>query len=128
MAGICRLCDNGYWAVNGQPIYVPSSISVSHDNITAPETGRTESGKMHIVWVRRRVTKIELTFDMLTGEAVDFMSNLMQGQEFKFTYYDHGVKELDVYCGRDSYTQHDLSQYKDEGGVYKDFKINVEEM
>lgn len=126
--GLCKICKNGYWAVNGTPIYVPTSVTISHDNITAPETGRTESGKMRIVWVRRRVVKVELAFDLITGAEVEAMSTLMQGQEFSFTYYDNGIKTIDAYCGRDSYTQRNLSRYPDEGGVYKDFKINVEEM
>lgn len=128
--GIAKLADNGYWAVDGKPIYVPSEsgVSIDHDNIVSSDSGRVESGKMHINWVRRDVLKISLTYDCLTGAEVEYMRDLMQGKEFQFTYYDNGVKTIPGYCGKNTYTQENLSLYKSEGGKYKDFKINVEEI
>lgn len=128
--GIAKLCTNGYWAVNGTPIYVPSEsgISIEHDNIVSSDSGRVESGKMHITWVRRDVRKVSLTYKRITGAEIEYMRELMQGQEFQFTYYDNGIKSFDGYCGKSSYTQKNLSLHPDEGGEYTDFKINVEEM
>lgn len=125
-----KLCTNGYWAVNGSPIYVPSEdgVKISHDNITSSDSGRSEDGKMHITWVRRDVAKIELTYEQITGDAVDYMQNLMQGKEFTFTYYDNGVKTISGYAGKSSYQQHNLGRYKKHGGLYKGYSINVVEM
>lgn len=122
------MCTNGYWAVNGTPIYVPDSINIGHDNVVSSDTGRTESGVMHITWVRRDVRKVELTYEKLTGAEVAYMRNLMQGQEFTFTYYDNGIQSMSGYTGKCDYDQKDLSQYADEGGLCKDFKVNVVEM
>ncbi|MGN0363702.1 MAG: hypothetical protein ACI4ET_12765 [Bilifractor sp.] len=125
-----KLCKNGYWAVNGSPIYVPlaDDVKISHDNVTSSDTGRTEDGKMHITWIRRDVRKIELTYKSITAAAVEYMQNLMQGKEFTFTYYDNGIKTLSGYAGKSSYAQFDLSRYASEGGLYTDYSINVVEM
>ena len=110
-------------------IYIPSSIKVEHENIVGPDSGRLESGYMHIDWVRRDVTKVFLTYDYLTGSEAAYLKSLMQGKEFRFKFYDEGrMLLLDVYCGKCSYEQKNLSVRAADGGLYKDFKINVEEM
>lgn len=128
--GIAKMCTNGYWAVDGVPIYVPSEdgISIDHDNIVSSDSGRMEDGSMHITWVRRDVVKVSLTYKEMTGAEVEYMRSLMQGKEFKFTYYDNGTKTIDAYCGKNTYSQQNLALHASEGGKYKDFKINVEEM
>lgn len=127
--GICKKCTNGFWAVDGTPIYVPSSVTVENDNIVSPDSGRTESGRMYINWVRPTVRKIKLTYKKISGLEVAEMHNLMQGKEFDFTYFDNGIQTMSAYAGRDSYTQRDLSTvYAGVGGLYEDFTIDVIEM
>jgi len=125
---ILKMCENGYWAVNGTPLYVPTEINISHDNIVAPETGRTESGYNRIVWVRRDVRKVSMKFKRLTGAENEYLKNLLQGQEFVFTYYDNGIQTMNGYCGKCDSDQKNLSAYADEGGLYENFKANVVEM
>lgn len=126
--GLCKKCTNGYWAVDGKPICVPSSVTIENDNIVSSDSGRTESGLMYINWVRPTVRKVKLTYSEITGMEVAEMHNLMQGKEFEFTYYDNGIQKMSAYAGKDSYTQSDLSLYASEGGLYKDFTIDVIEM
>ena len=126
--GVCKKCSNGYWGVDGAPIYVPTSVTVENDNIVSADSGRAESGLMYISWVRPTVRKIKLTYEKITGQEVAFMHNLMQGREFNFTYYDNGIKTIQAYAGKDSYTQSNLAVYPNEGGLYKDFTIDVIEM
>lgn len=126
--GICKKCTNGYWAVDGVPIYVPTSVTIENDNIVSSDSGRTESGRMYISWVRPTVRKVKLTFEKITGLEVSLMHNLMQGKEFSFTYYDNGIKTMEAYAGKDSYTQTNLSVYPNEGGLYTDYTIDVIEM
>ena len=126
--GICKICSNGYWAVDGTPIYVPSSVTIGDDNIVTSDSGRAESGKMYISWVRPHVRTIRLTYDSITGQEVAFLHNLMQGKEFTFTYYDNGFKNMAAYAGKDSYTQKNLGSYVSEGGEYKDYSIDVIEI
>ena len=127
--GICKLCTNGYWAVDGKPIYVPTSVTIENDNIVSSDSGRVESGKMYINWVRNTVRKVKLTYEKITGLEVAYLHNLMQGREFKFGYYDAGaIQSMDAYAGKDSYTQSNLSVYPGEGGLYTDFTIDIIEM
>lgn len=123
--GILNRCTNGYWAVNGTPLYVPDSVGIENDNIVSADTGRAESGVMKITWVRRTVRKVILKFDHLTGSEKSFLHNLMQGKEFTFTYYDNGIQSMNAYGGKDSYTQVNLGNYASEGGEYADYTIDV---
>lgn len=126
--GICKLCTNGHWAVNGTPIYTPDSgVPDDNDNIVSSDTGRAESGFMYITWVRPTVRTVKLTYKWLTGKEKDLLHNLMQGKEFKLTYFDSGVKTMSAYGGKDNYTLVDSSLYASEGGLYKDYSITVTE-
>lgn len=126
--GLRKKCTNGYWAVDKKPIYVPDSVRIDNDNIVSEETGRTESGRMHISWVRPTVRTVKLTYERITGAEVAFLHNLMQGKEFSFTYYDNGIKTMEAYAGRDGYAQQNLSNYASEGGMYRDYTIDVIEI
>lgn len=119
---------DGLWSVNGIPIYTPTSVQIDHENVVNADSGRTESGTMRITWLRRDVRKVNMSYNYLTGNEVDFMVNLMQGRELSFTYEDNGQHTIQAYVGKCSYTQHNLMLCPDEGGLYQDFKINVIEM
>lgn len=117
------------WAVNGQAIYVPSDASIEHDNIVSPDSGRMESGVMHITWIRGDVRKVIMTYKWLTGSELRTLVNLMQGKVFTFTFEDAGAsKVMSGYTGKITYKQKNLSLYASEGGLYEDVKIDVVEM
>lgn len=125
---ILKMCENGYWAVDSNPIYVPTSVEFEHDNVVSPESGRVESGYNRITWVRRDVRKVLMTFRFLTGAEAEYLKDLLQGKEFVFTYYDNGIKSMNGYCGRCNWSQKNLSAYANEGGLCENFKANVVEM
>lgn len=126
--GVGKLAENGRWAVNGTPIYEPSESDVEHENMVSSDSGRVESGEMHITWIRGDIRKVNLTYKYLTGNEVNYLRDLMQGKEFTFTYYDNGLKTISAYTGKCSYKQKNLALYADEGGLCSDIKINVIEM
>lgn len=126
--GIGKLAENGEWAVNGTPIYIPSSVEIDHDNMVSSDSGRMESGEMHITWIRSDIAKVNTTYKYLTGNEVNWLLSMMQGKEFTYTFPDNGLKSIRAYTGKCSYSQYTLSKYTEEGGLYKDFKINVIEM
>lgn len=125
---IGKLDTRGYWAVNGTPIYVPTEVQIEHENLASSDSGRVESGMMHITWIRRDIRKVNMTFGVISGAEVNYMLNLMQGQEFNFTYYDNGAKTISAYVGKCSYGTKTYAIRANEGGIYTDFKINVIEM
>ena len=47
-----KLATNGWWAVNGTPIFTPSEVEIDHDNMVSSDSGRVESGEMYITWIR----------------------------------------------------------------------------
>ena len=119
---------SGRYTVNGTGIYDPTSAAVENDNIVSSDTGRTESGYMHITWIRPTVRKVKLSYDFITGAEVARLHGLMQGREFNFTYYDNGSKTMRAYAGKDSYSMVNLSRYASEGGLYRDYSIDIIEM
>lgn len=125
--GICKL-SSGRWAVDGTSIYTPDSVSISNDNIVSSDTGRAESGYIHITWVRPTVRTVKITYEWITGAEVAHLHELMQGKEFSFTYFDNAVKTMRAYAGKDSYTLCDPSLYAGEGGLYKNYSIDIIEM
>lgn len=124
---INKLDTNGYWAVDGTPIYVPATpCKIEHSNIAGSSTGRDESGVMHIDWVRRDVRKVFLTYGALTGRELDYMMNLMQGKEFTFTFLDgNSVRTMQAYVGESSYNSY---SYALGDKIYTDFSMNVIEL
>ena len=121
---INKLDTQGYWAVNGTPIYVPASpCKVEHSNVTASSTGRDESGYMHIGWLRRDVRKVFLEWKYMTASELAYIMNLMQGKEFTFTFRDQGAtKTMNAYVGECSY---EFYSYAGADELYQNMSINV---
>lgn len=126
--GLCHICSNGYWAINGQPIYVPDDIDVAHDNIVTKDSGRLEDGYNRITWVRPDIRTVTFSYNNITGAEVAFMRSLTQGKVFELTYFDNGVLSMVGYVGKQTYSQKNLSVHAAEGGLYKDYKFTVVEM
>lgn len=126
---IAKLDTQGHWMVDGVPIYIPApNVKIEHTNVASADSGRTEDGKMHITWVRTDVRKVNLVYNAISGNEKDYMMDLMQGKEFRFTYWDNGPKEFDGYCGESSYEAYSSVHREDEGGIYTNFSINVIEL
>lgn len=121
---------SSHWKVNNDELYLPSKAkpNFSHDNIVSPDSGRLEDGYMHIHWVRRDVRQIVLTWDVLTGNEMTYLRNLLQGQEFVFTFFDAGVKTMDAYCGKFSETLDSEVLYESEGGLYRNIQATITEI
>ena len=123
---INALDTQGYWMVGSNHIYIPSTpCKVEHSNVTAPETGRDETGVMHIEWVRRDVRKVFLKYNAITDSELALMQNLMQGQEFTFSFLDQGtVQTFDAYVGESNYEFYNYSDFYNDG-VYTNYEIHV---
>ena len=125
---INKLDTRGWWAVNGMPIYVPSTgTKVEHSNITGSSTGRDEAGVMHIDWVRRDIRKVYLTYKAMTDSELDYMLGLVQGKSFKFTFRDRGrtYVNVDAYCGESTFS---FYSYAIGDEVYTDVSMNIIEI
>lgn len=126
---INRLDTNGFWMVNNSHIYIPSTpCKVEHSNIVGSNSGRDETGYMHIDWVRRDVRKVFLHYNAITETELAYLMGLMQGKEFTFKFKDQGsVQTINAYVGESNYQFYSYSAAYNEG-VYIDFSINVIEL
>lgn len=126
---IAKLDTDGYWMVDSTHIYIPApNVKIEHTNVASADSGRTEDGVMHINWVRTDVRKVNMVYSALTGDEKDFLLNLMQGKEFTFTYWDNGAKSFSGYVGECNYEAYAPGLYASEGGLYRNFSINVIEL
>lgn len=113
--------------VGSTHIYIPSTpCKIEHSNVTGSSSGRDETGVMHIDWVRRDVRKVYLTYKAMTGAELNTLMNLMQGQEFQFTFLeDNATYTMNAYVGECSYESY---SYGIGDKVYTNVSINVIEM
>lgn len=125
---INKLDTTGSWEIDGHPIYVPSNgINVEHTNIAGSSSGRTEDGIMHIDWVRKDVRKIYLQYRAMSGSELDYIMNLMQGNEYTLTFMDRGkVQKMKAYTSESRYTYYSSALGDDD--LYTDVSINAIEM
>ena len=122
---MAKLDTTGSWAVNGDPLLVPSAgIQIEHTNLAGSSSGRTEDGVMHIDWIRRDIRKVSLRWSVLTSSELNYVLTLMQGKEFTLTFKDRGfVQTMRAYAAESSYTF-----YSDALDLYTDVSINAIEM
>ena len=121
---------DGRWKVNGANIPQPQEVHIEHTNVVGDDSGRNEKGEMKIVWLRKDVKKVSMKWKALTGNEVAFIRNLMQGNEYTFTYWDAGVQTMKAYTGDNDYSVYSYNPniYGSENGLYIDFSIDAVEM
>ena len=125
--GLRKLDDQGLWSVDGNPIYIPDTdVTILYSHLAGEDSGRDESGYMHINWLRRHIAKVGLKYSMMTGSEFSYMCDLMQGKEFTFTYADKDdVHTIQAYTGDVTGT---LFTRLNGIDLYKDVSINVIEL
>lgn len=120
----------GEWMVGNVHLPIPSiNTKVEHENVVGSESERTEDGLAHIDWVRRDVRKVYLKWSAMSESEVDLIVELLQGNEFVFTFKDRGkVYTMNGYVGKCSYTLL-TDNYMGLGvGLYTDVSANVVEI
>ena len=117
------------WMVDSSHIYIPSTpCKVEHSNVVGADSGRDESGLMHIDWVARDKRKVFLHYNAMSASELTTMLNLLQGEEFSFKFLDHGtVQTMDAYCGECNYQFYTNSSLYTES-IYTDVEFHVIEM
>lgn len=124
--GLRKMDTEGLWMVNDSHIYIPDvDVSILHSNLTGEDSGRDESGYMHITWLRHDVLKVGIKYAMMTGDELAYMRNLMQGKEFSFKFPNEGTtKTIEGYTGEINATLYTRFGNVD---IYKDVVINIVE-
>lgn len=126
---INTLDTNSYWMADSTHLYIPSTpCKVEHSNVVGADSGRDESGLMHIDWVARDKRKVFLHYNAMSASELSTMVTALQGKEFSFKYLDMGsVVTMDAYCGECTYQFYTNSSLYDEA-IYTDVEFHVIEM
>ena len=117
------------WMVDSSHIYIPSTpCKVEHSNVVGADSGRDESGLMHIDWVARDKRKVFLHYNAMSASELDTMLTLLQGKEFSFKFLDQGsVQTMNAYCGECNYQFYTNSSLYSEA-IYTEVEFHVIEM
>lgn len=123
--GICKISENGYWAVDGKPIYTPTTFKVDNKGMLSSDSKRVESGKQYLRWIRK-IKNIRIVYSQITAQEVAELSNLLVGREYDFTFYDNEIFTVRAFARKDSYSQQRLDIYPEYGGLYTNYTIEIE--
>ena len=110
-------------------LYIPSTpCKIEHSNVVGADSGRDETGLMHIDWVATDKRKVYLHYNAMSASELSTMVSLLQGKEFEFTFLDQGsVKTMNAYCGECNYQFYTNSSLYSEA-IYTDVEFHVIEM
>lgn len=72
----------------GTKTFIPASITPSYESLASAGSGRTDDGVMRISWVLDRVRKLEITMPPMTSQDLSSLLSLVQGKEYKMTFFD----------------------------------------
>ena len=108
--------------------FSPKAIKPIIDSLAQENSGRTEDGKMHIYWTRRKMRKFEITLKPSSAADISKVLSLVQGQEYDLLIYDMLLDtEIMVHC----YTSNAAgSVYSGVvyGGLWQDVKFSAIEV
>lgn len=74
--------------ITGGKRLTPQSLKPIYDSLADENSGRAESGVMHITWVRQKMRKWEIILPPMTSEEMASILSLVQGQVYWLTVYD----------------------------------------
>ena len=117
------------WMVDVTHLYIPSTpCKIEHSNVVGADSGRDETGLMHIDWVATDKRKVYLHYNAMSASELSTMVSLLPGTEFEFTFLDQGsVKTMNAYCGECNYQFYTNSSLYSEA-IYTDVEFHVIEM
>lgn len=93
---------------NGDSItFVPADYKIEFSSLSGSDSGRAISGQMHVSWILRKVTKLEVTLPAhkVNDSRYYRLFSLIQGQVVNVTYYDYIKKARttkSMYCSETS--------------------------
>lgn len=82
------LTTQGHFIINGDKEFSAKSLRVGFESLAGEDSGRTDDGVMRINWIFRKIRKVEIEMPPMTSAKVAELLGLVQGQEYRLTYYD----------------------------------------
>ena len=112
--------------INGQPMLVPDAeVGVSYEDLDSSDSGRDESGIMHRIPVRYKVSSWNFTYSHLTEEEKQYMESLFpDAADFTFTHPDRVDSSVAVSC--QAYrSKYGISWRNAKTGLWSNYSFNI---
>ena len=111
------------YTIDGTALLEPDEEpSITKTDLDASDSGRDESGVMHRIVVREKVSTFGFTYAILDKEDYAYLESLVRGKSqflFGYTDSDGQKKTCTAYCSKTSIV------LKSRNGLYKNFKFNI---
>ena len=110
--------------IDGKPILTPDcDISVEMADLHDADTGRDESGVMHLIVIRRKVKTVPLSYAVLSAEEYLYMESLFDGKdEFRVDYRGLDGQPAHFTAYR---SKHGITIHNARTGRCKNYKFNI---
>ena len=75
------------YTVDGAPLFAPlAPFQVELESLADQNSGRTDDGRMHVLFTRPLVRKFTYRCGRLTGEELRYLEKLVQGKTYTFGF------------------------------------------
>lgn len=110
--------------IDGKPILVPDNdITVEPSDLHDADTGRDESGYMHIIVLRESLAPVPLSYATLTAEEYMYMESLFKGKATVMVEYRGIDGETHSFEGYRS--KHSITIHNARTGQCKNYRFNI---
>ena len=112
--------------INGKPMLVPDSeVGVSYEDLDSADSGRDESGVMHRIPVRYKVSSWSFSYSHLTEAEKQYMENLFpEDADFEFTHPDR--LDASILVSTCAYrSKYGISWKNARTGLWSNYSFNI---
>lgn len=112
--------------INGVPMLAPDAeVGVSYEDLDSADSGRDESGIMHRVPVRYKVSSWQFSYGNLTEEEKRYMESLFpDAADFELTHPDRFDANKAVTC-RAYRSKYSISWKNARTGTWQNYGFNI---
>lgn len=112
--------------INGRPMFAPDAdVAISYDDLDDSDSGRDESGYMHRIVVRYKVSTHSFEFSSISEEDMKYMESLFPDEpDFEFTRPSRLDSSTPVTsrCYRSKYG---IAWRNARTGMWRNYKFNI---
>ena len=112
--------------INGRPMFAPDAdVAISYEDLDDADSGRDESGYMHRIVVRYKVSTHSFEFSFISEEDMQYMESLFPDEpDFEFTRPSRTDSSVPVtsQCYRSKYG---IAWRNARTGMWRNYKFNI---
>lgn len=113
--------------VAGEVEFPLQKLVVEFESLASPDSGRTDDGEMHVVFIRERIRKLKCTLPPMTQAQVSKALDAVLGKKYFIDYVDpiYGLHTIKVYTSAGSA---ELYNARLHGGLWTGITFNAIEL